>query len=191
MKLKNLTLIRVTVITFVFTPNLGHAQTAKKEKAVEVGGAAMYPSKNIVENAFNSKDLTPLVAAVKAAGLVEKLQSEGPFSLFAVTNAAFDKLPDGNAETLLKEDNKGTLTAVLIYHVLAGKFNAKDVSAAIKKNKGKAEMKTVSGGTLTFWKKGGDIYVTDENGNRTKVTIADVNQSNGVIQVIDTVFKPK
>jgi uncharacterized surface protein with fasciclin (FAS1) repeats len=191
MKLKKLTLIGVSVIALGIAPNFGHAQTAKKEKTVEVGGAAMYSSKNIVENAVNSKDHTTLVAAVKAAGLAETLQSEGPFTVFAPTNAAFEKLPEGTVETLLKEENLATLQTILTYHVLAGKFNTKDVSSAIKKNKGKAEMKTVSGGTLTFWEKGGDLYVTDENGGKAKITIADVNQSNGVIHVIDSLLLPK
>lgn len=191
MKLKNLTLIGISVLALGLSPQYSNAQNSKKEKIVEVGGAAMYPSKNIVENAVNSKDHTTLVAAVKAAGLVETLQSDGPFTVFAPTNAAFEKLPDGTVETLLKEENKKKLTTVLTYHVLAGKFNAKDVLAAIKKNEGKVEMKTVSGGTLTFWEKESNVYITDENGNKAKVTIADVNQSNGVIHVIDTVLLPK
>lgn len=170
------------------TPMFG--QTSK-EKTVEVGGAAMYPSKNIVENAVNSEDHTTLVAAVKAAGLVETLQSEGPFTVFAPTNAAFDKLPDGTVETLLKEENKKKLQTVLTYHVISGKFNAKDVMKNIKKNGGKVTMKTVSGGSLTFWEKDGEIYVRDENGNDALVTIADVNQSNGVIHVINKVLLPK
>jgi len=191
MKLKNLTLIGIAALALGLSPQYSNAQSSKKEKTVEVGGAAMYPSKNIVENAVNSKDHTTLVAAVKAAGLVETLQSEGPFTVFAPTNAAFEKLPDGTVETLLKEENKKKLTTILTYHVLAGKFSAKDVLSAIKKNKGKVEMKTVSGGSLTFWEKDGDVYISDENGNKAKVTIADVNQSNGVIHVIDTVLLPK
>ena len=165
------------------------AQT--KEKTVEVGGAPMYPSKNIVENAVNSKDHTTLVAAVKAAGLVDVLMSEGPFTVFAPTNAAFAKLPAGTVETLLKPENLKTLQTILTYHVVAGKMNAKDIDAAIKKGNGKATFKTVSGGTLTAWMKGKDLYITDENGNSAKVTIADVNQKNGVIHVVDTVVTPK
>ncbi|RAK25177.1 putative surface protein with fasciclin (FAS1) repeats [Flavobacterium aquaticum] len=162
-----------------------------KEKTVEVGGAPMYPSKNIVENAVNSKDHTTLVAAVKAAGLVDVLMSEGPFTVFAPTNAAFAKLPAGTVETLLKPENLKLLQTILTYHVVAGKMNAKDIDAAIKKGNGKATLKTVSGGTLTAWMKGKDLYITDENGNSAKVTIADVNQKNGVIHVVDTVVTPK
>lgn len=162
-----------------------------QEKTVNVGGAPMYPSKNIVENAVNSKDHTTLVAAVKAADLVETLQSKGPFTVFAPTNSAFDNLPKGTVETLLKPENKKMLQTVLTYHVLAGKFSATDITNAIKKGNGKATFKTVSGGTLTAWLKGKDIYLTDENGNSAKVTIGDVNQSNGVIHVIDAVVTPK
>lgn len=164
---------------------------AQKEKTVNVGGAPMYPSKNIVENAVNSKDHTTLVAAVKAAGLVETLQSKGPFTVFAPTNTAFDKLPKGTVETLLKPENLKTLQTILTYHVVAGKLNAADLASLIKKGNGKATLKTVSGGTLTAWMKGKDIYLTDENGNSSKVTIADVNQSNGVIHVVDSVVTPK
>ncbi|MCP4054104.1 MAG: fasciclin domain-containing protein [Mesoflavibacter sp.] len=162
-----------------------------KEDTKMVGGAAMYPSKNIVENAVNSKDHTTLVAAVKAAGLVEVLQSEGPFTVFAPTNAAFDKLPEGTVATLVKPENKEQLQTILKYHVVSGKWNAKAIAKLIKKGDGKAVIKTVSGGTLTAWTKGNDVYVTDENGNSAKVTIADVNQSNGVIHVVDTVLLPK
>lgn len=162
-----------------------------QEKSVNVGGAPMYPSKNIVENAVNSKDHTTLVAAVKAADLVETLQSKGPFTVFAPTNSAFDNLPKGTVETLLKPENKKLLQTVLTYHVLAGRFSATDIASAIKKGNGKATFKTVSGGTLTAWLKGKDIYLTDENGNSAKVTISDVNQSNGVIHVIDAVVTPK
>lgn len=164
---------------------------SQKEKTVMVGGAAMYPSKNIVENAVNSKDHTTLVAAVKAAGLVETLQGKGPFTVFAPTNAAFDKLPKGTVETLVKPENKKTLTNILTYHVAAGKWNASDIAKAIKDGDGKATIKTVNGGTLTAWMKGKDLYLTDEKGGMSKVTIADVNQSNGVIHVIDTVLMPK
>ncbi|WP_304145516.1 fasciclin domain-containing protein [Mesoflavibacter zeaxanthinifaciens] len=162
-----------------------------KEDTKMVGGAAMYPSKNIVENAVKSKDHTTLVAAVKAAGLVEVLQSEGPFTVFAPTNAAFDKLPEGTVATLVKPENKEQLQTILKYHVVSGKWNAKAFAKLIKKGDGKAMIKTVSGGTLTAWTKGNDVYVTDENGNSAKVTIADVNQSNGVIHVVDTVLLPK
>ncbi len=156
-----------------------------------VGGAAMYPNKNIIENAVNSKDHTTLVAAVKAAGLVETLQGKGPFTVFAPTNEAFSKLPAGTVETLLKPENIKTLQTILTYHVVAGKMNASDISKAIKAGKGKATLKTVSGGTLTAWMDGKDLYISDESGNKAKVTIADVNQSNGVIHVVDTVLLPK
>lgn len=163
---------------------------AQKEKTVEVGGAPMYPSKNIVANAVNSKDHTTLVAAVKAAGLVETLQSEGPFTVFAPTNAAFDKLPKGTVETLVKPENKNTLIAVLTYHVVAGKYNAKDIAQLIKKGNGKATLTTVQGGVLTASMEGKKLVLTDAKGGKSYVTIADVNQSNGVIHVIDTVVMP-
>jgi len=163
----------------------------KQEKTVMVGGAAMYSSKNIIENAVNSKAHTTLVAAVKAAELLDVLSSEGPFTVFAPTNDAFAKLPEGIVETLLMTENKKTLQTVLTYHVVAGKWNAKDVLKLIKKGNGKAEIKTVSGGIITAWLKGQDVYITDANGNSAKITIADVNQSNGVIHVIDTVLLPK
>ena len=177
--------LSVAFIALVF----GATSFAQKTKMV--GGAAMYPTKNIIENALNSKDHTTLVAAVKAAGLVETLQSKGPFTVFAPTNAAFDKLPKGTVETLLMPENMKMLQTILTYHVVAGKMNSTDVAKAIKMGKGKAIMKTVSGGTLTAWMKGKNLYITDENGNSAKVTIADVNQSNGVIHVIDAVVLPK
>lgn len=181
----------VSVVTLAIALFTGTVANAQKEKTVMVGGAPMYPSKNIVENAVNSKDHTTLVAAVKAADLVATLQTDGPFTVFAPVNAAFDKLPAGTVETLLKPENKKLLQIILTYHVVAGKMNAKDLMAAIKKGNGKAEMKTVSGGKLTAWMKDNDVYVTDENGASAKVTIADVNQKNGVIHVIDTVLTPK
>ncbi len=156
-----------------------------------VGGAEMYPTKNIVENAVNSKDHTTLVAAVKAGGLVETLQSAGPFTVFAPTNMAFDKLPEGTVATLVKPENKSTLVGILTYHVLAGSYDAKTISAAIKKGKGKATFKTVNGGSLTATQKGSTISIKDSSGNTAKVTIADVFQSNGIIHVIDTVLLPK
>ncbi|SFZ94296.1 Uncaracterized surface protein containing fasciclin (FAS1) repeats [Flaviramulus basaltis] len=156
-----------------------------------VGGAEMYPTKNIVENAVNSKDHTTLVAAVKAADLLDVLMSDGPFTVFAPTNEAFAKLPEGTVETLLKPENKATLQTVLKYHVVSGKYNAKDIIKLIKKGNGKAMLNTVSGGTLVAWIKDKAVYITDENGNSAMVIIADVNQSNGVIHVIDTVVLPK
>lgn len=156
-----------------------------------VGGAAMYPTKNIVENAVNSKDHTTLVAAVKAAGLVETLASAGPFTVFAPTNAAFDKLPAGTVGTLVKPENKALLTKILTYHVLAGKFTSGNIIAAIKKGKGTATFTTVSGGKLMASLDGKKVKLTDENGGTAYVTIANVNQSNGVIHVIDSVVTPK
>ncbi len=176
------------VLSFAFSGNLT-AQTMK-EKTVMVGGAAMYPSKNIIENAVNSKDHKTLVTAVKAAGLVETLQGKGPFTVLAPTDAAFAKLPKGTVENLVKAENKATLTKILTYHVLPGKFNAKEIWAAVKAGNGKSMMKTVEGEELTFWTKGKDLYVRDAKGNDAKVTIVDVNQSNGVIHVIDTVLMP-
>ena len=156
-----------------------------------VGGAAMYPSKNIVENAVNSADHTTLVAAVKAAGLVETLQSAGPFTVFAPTNAAFNLLPAGTVDNLVKPENKKTLTTILTYHVVSGKYNASDIARLIKAGNGKATLKTVSGGNLYATMKGNKLILTDEAGGMAMVTIKDVNQSNGVIHVIDHVLMPK
>jgi uncharacterized surface protein with fasciclin (FAS1) repeats len=158
---------------------------------VMVGGAPMLASKNIVENAVNSKDHTTLVAAVKAAGLVDTLQSAGPFTVFAPTNAAFAALPAGTVDTLLKPENKGTLTTVLTYHVVAGKWDAAALTKMIADGNGMASIKTVSGGMLTAKAAGGKVMVTDEKGGTATVTIADVYQSNGVIHVIDKVLLPK
>lgn len=155
-----------------------------------VGGAAMYKNKNIVENAMNSADHTTLVAAVKAAGLVDTLQGKGPFTVFAPTNAAFEKLPAGTVDTLLKPENKAMLTKVLTYHVVAGNMDSKKIAAAIKKGNGKATFKTVAGGTLTAMMQGSNLVLTDEKGGMSTVTIADVKQSNGVIHVVDSVLLP-
>jgi len=165
--------------------------TSFAQNSVMVGGASMYPSKNIVENAVNSKDHTTLVAVIKAVGLVETLSSAGPFTVFAPTNGAFNKLPAGTVETLVKPENKGTLTSILSYHVVAGKISVSDVVAAIKSSNGKATFTTVQGGTLRASLKGKNVILTDEKGGMAKVTIADVNQSNGVIHVIDTVLMPR
>jgi uncharacterized surface protein with fasciclin (FAS1) repeats len=165
--------------------------TSFAQKTVMVGGAAMYPAKNIIENAVNSKDHTTLVAAVKAADLVETLQGNGPFTVFAPTNAAFEKLPMGTVETLLKPENKKMLQGILTYHVVAGKMNSNDIAKAIKMGNGKAMLNTVSGGTLTASMKDKKLYITDEKGGMSQVTIANVNQSNGVIHVIDSVLLPK
>jgi uncharacterized surface protein with fasciclin (FAS1) repeats len=164
---------------------------AQMEKTVEVGGAAMYPSKNIVENAVNSKDHTTLVAAVKAAGLVETLQSAGPFTVFAPTNAAFNMLPAGTVETLIKPENKTKLTGILTYHVVAGRMDSNDLMAKIKAGNGKAELTTVAGGKLWIMRNKGGLILKDENGGMAKIEIADVYQSNGVIHVIDHVLLPK
>ncbi|MDO9157183.1 MAG: fasciclin domain-containing protein, partial [Sediminibacterium sp.] len=176
------------VITSALLVNVATAQMS--EKTVEVGGAPMYPSKNIVANAVNSADHTTLVAAVKAAGLVETLQSAGPFTVFAPTNTAFGKLPAGTVESLVKPENKTTLTKILTYHVVAGKLDANAIAALIKEGNGSATLKTVSGGILKATMKGKKLILTDENGGVSTVTIANVYQSNGVIHVIDTVVLP-
>jgi len=155
-----------------------------------VGGAAMYKTKDIVDNAVNSKEHTTLVAAVKAAGLVDTLKGKGPFTVFAPTNAAFDKLPAGTVETLVKPENKAMLTQILTYHVVAGKMDSKAIAKAIKKGKGTAMLTTVEGGMLTAKMDGKTLVLTDEKGGMSRVTIADVRQSNGVIHVIDTVVMP-
>jgi uncharacterized surface protein with fasciclin (FAS1) repeats len=164
--------------------------TFAKEMTKMVGGAEMYPSKNIVENAVNSKDHTTLVAAVKAAGLVPTLESKGPFTVFAPTNEAFKQLPAGTVDTLLKPENKDKLKGILTYHVIPGRLTAQDLKAKIKEGNGKAEIKTVEGDKLTFEDKGGKVTVTDEKGDTADITIANVMQSNGVIHVIDKVMLP-
>ena len=156
-----------------------------------VGGAAMYRSKDIIDNAVNSADHTTLVAAVKAAGLVNTLKGSGPFTVFAPTNAAFDKLPAGTVETLLKAENKGMLTNILTYHVVAGRLDSKAIAKAIKKGRGTAQFITVSGGKLTATMKSNNLVLRDEKGGMSTVTIADVYQSNGVIHVVDTVLLPR
>jgi uncharacterized surface protein with fasciclin (FAS1) repeats len=166
------------------------ATATVKAQTVMVGGAPMYPTKDIVDNAVNSKDHTTLVAAVKAAGLVETLKSAGPFTVFAPTNEAFDKLPKETVPTLLKPENKATLTKILTYHVVAGKISAAELMAKIKAGNGKAELKTVSGGTLTAMAEGSKIYLVDEKGGKSWVTIPNVFQKNGVIHVVNTVLMP-
>jgi len=161
------------------------------EKTVEVGGAPMYPSKNIVENAINSQDHTTLVAAVKAAGLVETLQGKGPFTVFAPTNSAFAKLSAGTVENLVKPENKLALTTLLTYHVVSGRLNSKQLMKWIKKGKGTATLTTVEGGKIWVMEKDGKLWLKDEKGNIAQITISDVYQSNGVIHVIDTVVMPK
>ncbi len=169
---------------------LGCTLTASAEKDPMVGGAAMYPTKNIVQNAVESKDHTTLVAAVKAAGLVDTLSGPGPFTVFAPTNEAFDKLPAGTVDTLVKPENKEMLTKILTYHVVAGKLTSKDLKKMIKQGSGKATLKTVQGEDLIAMLQGGKIVLTDAKGGTSTVTIADVYQSNGVIHVVDTVLMP-
>jgi len=155
-----------------------------------VGGAAMYPTKNIVENAVNSKDHTTLVAAVKAAGLVETLESAGPFTVFAPTNEAFNRLPAGTVDNLVKPENKEMLTKILTYHVVPGRLSSEELWAKVKAGNGKAELTTVQGEKLTAMAKGKKLYLVDEKGGQSWITIADVNQSNGVIHVVNTVLMP-
>jgi len=159
------------------------APASAAEKTVMVGGAAMFPSKNIIQNAVNSKDHTTLVAAVKAAGLVETLEGKGPFTVFAPTNAAFSKLPAGTVDNLVKPENKATLTKILTYHVVPGKLEASDLTD------GKT-LKTVEGEELTVKHQDGKVWIIDAKGDKSMVTISNVNQSNGVIHVIDTVLLP-
>jgi uncharacterized surface protein with fasciclin (FAS1) repeats len=190
-------LSRITALTTVAAAALVFAAIAAtptlaqmSEKTVTVGGAPMYPSKNIIQNAINSKDHTTLVAAVKAAGLVDTLSGTGPFTVFAPTNEAFAKLPPGTVDTLLKPENKDKLVAVLTYHVVPGRMSAKDLMDAAKKAGGQAKLKTVEGDWLTVEAKGSTLNIWDSKGNVSKVTIQNVFQSNGVIQVIDTVLLP-
>lgn len=183
--MKKILFSAIALVAMAFSNNV-YAQ-----KNPMVGGAAMYADKDIVDNAVNSKDHTTLVAAVKAAGLVETLKSAGPFTVFAPTNDAFAKLPAGTVETLVKPENKATLTTILTYHVVAGKLGSKEVAAAIKAGGGKAELATVQGGKLWIYMEGKNVMIKDEKGGTAKVTIADVFQSNGVIHVVDTVLMPK
>ncbi len=168
----------------------GQMDSMSSHKTVMVGGAAMYPSKNIIQNAVNSKDHTTLVAAVKAAGLVDTLSGAGPFTVFAPTNEAFAALPAGTVDNLLKPENKATLTKILTYHVVPGKMSSHDLAKAVKAGGGKAMLKTVEGDSITIGKSGSQWTVTDDKGNVANITIADVNQSNGVIFVIDKVLMP-
>ncbi|MBV9249554.1 MAG: fasciclin domain-containing protein [Acetobacteraceae bacterium] len=160
------------------------------EKTVMVGGAPMYPSKNIIQNAMNSKDHTTLVAAVKAAGLVETLQGPGPFTVFAPTNEAFNKLPPGTVETLLKPENKEMLVRVLTYHVVPGAYTASDLMRLVQEGHGQAMLKTVEGEPLTISATGNHVYVTGEKSGVAEVTVPNVTQSNGVIHVVSSVLVP-
>lgn len=168
------------------------ASVSAQEKTVNVGGAPMYPSKNIIQNAVNSKDHTTLVAAVKAAGLVDALQGDGPFTVFAPTNDAFGMLPAGTVDNLLKPESKAALQNVLKYHVVSGKWGAADIKKMIMESKGKATLTSLSGGKLyASLDDAGNVWVWDENGGRAKVTVANVFQKNGVIHVVDHVLLPK
>ncbi len=177
--------------TMTNTNAMSNANTTSSSTNPMVGGAPMLATKNIIENATNSKDHTTLVAAVKAAGLVETLEGTGPFTVFAPTNEAFDKLPKGTVDTLLKPESKAALSKVLTYHVVAGKVDAATLAKDIEAGKGKATLKTVQGGSLTASMEGKDVIITDEKGGKAKVTIADVMQSNGVIHVVDAVLMHK
>jgi uncharacterized surface protein with fasciclin (FAS1) repeats len=179
-------LLLLAAASFTIATSTASAQN----KNPMVGGAAMFNTKDIVDNAVNSADHTTLVAAVKAAGLVPTLKSKGPFTVFAPTNAAFDKLPAGTVETLLKPENKGMLTKILTYHVVAGRYDAKKLMKLIAQGGGTATLKTVSGGTLRAMMNGNSVVLQDEKGNTSNVTIADVRQSNGVIHVVDTIVMP-
>lgn len=184
--MKKLSLI-VALSTSLFAAN-----AALAADTVSVGGQSMYPTKDIVDNAVNSADHTTLVAAVKAAGLVDTLKGKGPFTVFAPTNAAFAKLPAGTVDGLLKPESKATLTKVLTYHVVPGKYDFNALSKLIDKNKGKATLPTASGGKLSFSKNGAhNIVVWDEKGGYANISTYDVYQSNGVINVVDTVLMPK
>ncbi len=188
MKLRIATFAAALALSGVALPALVSAQ---QEKTVTVGGAPMYPSKNIVENAVNSKDHQTLVSAVKAAGLVDTLSGKGPFTVFAPTDAAFEKLPSGTVKALVQPENKQKLTSILTYHVVPGKMTAADLTKAVKDGGGKATLKTVAGGTLTVMDAGGGkLSITDAKGGKSMVTIGDVMQSNGVIHVVDTVLMP-
>ena len=182
----------VTVASLAFAgaaaPTL--AQMQMREQTVTVGGSPMYPSRNIIQNAVNSKDHTTLVAAVKAAGLVDTLQGPGPFTVFAPTNAAFAKLPPGTVNSLLKPEMKAKLTGVLTYHVVPGRLSARDLMEAAKRNGGTAEFETVEGETIAVESRGNMLMIRDSKGNASKVTIQNVFQSNGVIHVIDSVLLP-
>jgi uncharacterized surface protein with fasciclin (FAS1) repeats len=189
---RNFLMNGIAALALMTAAMTGSAAIAGKHKMTNpmVGGAAMYPTKNIIENAVNSKDHTTLVAAVKAAGLVETLSGPGPFTVFAPTNAAFAKLPTGTVETLVKPENKATLTSILTYHVVSGRVTSTDLVKLIKAGKGSATITTVAGGTLTAKMAGKNIVLTDARGGMSTVTTANVIQSNGVIHVIDSVLLP-
>ncbi len=179
------------MMCLIAVASLAFTASAFAQNNPMVGGAAMYKTKDIVDNAVNSKDHTTLVAAVKAAGLVDTLKSKGPFTVFAPTNSAFEKLPAGTVDTLLMPENKATLTKVLTYHVVAGNLDSKAIAKAIKKGRGTATLTTVSGDKLMASMQGNKLVLTDEKGGTSTVTIANVRQSNGIIHVVDTVVLPE
>ena len=185
--MKNITRLTLALVALLAVG----APAAFAQKSVMVGGAAMYANRDIVDNAVNSADHTTLVAAVKAAGLVDTLKSPGPFTVFAPTNEAFAALPAGTVDTLVKPENKGMLTSILTYHVIPGRYDFRKLDQAIKAGGGKAELTTVEGQKLTAWMDGDALILTDANGGKAKVTIANVMQSNGVIHVVDHVLLGK
>lgn len=190
--MKKIRFYAIALVAMVFASQYTvQAQPNMSASTKMVGGASMSPSKDIIDNAVNSKDHTTLVAAIKAAGLVETLKGEGPFTVFAPTNEAFDKLPAGTVETLVKPESKETLTKILTYHVVAGNMDSKAIAAAIKSGNGKAEFTTVQGEKLSASMKGKKLILKDAKGGMSTVTIADVNQKNGVIHVVDTVLMPE
>jgi len=184
-------MLLLAVASIAIASQSASAQMMKSDNSNPmVGGAPMLRTMDIVDNAVNSADHTTLVAAVKAAGLVDTLKSKGPFTVFAPTNSAFDKLPAGTVGTLVKPENKDTLTKILTYHVVAGKLDSKAIAKRIKAGGGKAQLKTVSGGSLWAWMNGNNLVLTDEKGGTSTVTVANVYQSNGVIHVVDSVLIP-
>ena len=197
--MKNIALVAAMALTAMATPVLANAHMEKSAKHKKmhssmkmpmVGGAVMYPTKTIVQNASAASNLSTLVAAVTAAGLVETLSGPGPFTVFAPTNAAFAKLPAGTVETLVKPENKAALTSILTYHVVAGRMTSADFARAIRAGRGKAVVKTVNGGSLTASMMGGRLMLTDAKGGMSMVSMANVMQSNGVVHIVDTVVMP-
>jgi uncharacterized surface protein with fasciclin (FAS1) repeats len=186
-------MLLLAAVTIVIVNTNAQAQMMSKVDSMNpmVGGAPMLRSRDIIDNAVNSADHTTLVAAVKAAGLVETLKGKGPFTVFAPTNAAFDKLPAGTVENLVKPESKATLTKILTYHVLAGNFDSNAIAERIRKGGGRAKFTTVSGDRLTAWLDGNDLILRDEKGGTARVTISNVYQSNGVIHVVDSVLLPR
>lgn len=189
-KIRPRALIAVLALPLAFAAVPASSARMQAEGTVMVGGAPMYPSKNIIQNAVNSKDHTTLVAAVKAAGLVDTLQGPGPFTVFAPTNAAFDQLPPGTVANLLKPEDKAALVKVLTYHVVPGRLTAADLMRMVRDGKGSAQLKTVQGEALTVTQNGNKLFVSGAQGGRGEITVPDVLQSNGVIQVVSSVLLP-